>query len=125
MARITIYKNSVLATLMSLAGGFMVAMGVVGLFSQMYVPGVVMLLIGFVLSVWASSVSENKRFKQWKKNLALKGLVSEIQRSEATAFAAYNTCPSPQALAYIRTLNPAAADKIAQKLEAQKQQKAV
>lgn len=120
MARIQIYKNSILATLMSIFGYGVILMGGMLLLDKTYIEGVIMLILGVALKVWADSVSENKRLKVLKKDLEARGLVPEIRASVRTAIEVYNMLPSKKMLAYIRTLNPEAADNIAQQLAAKK-----
>lgn len=122
MARITIYRKSVLATVVSIFGYFLLAMGVMGLMEKEYVMGVVCIAAAFGVHLWASVINDNKLFKLWKKDLEAKGLIPEIAMHQSVAIKCYNACPGNKALAYIRTLNPAAADEIARQLAAQKAQ---
>ena len=123
MARGTIYKTSVLASAVSIFGcGFML-MGIASAFSGQVVGGIIMALCGVGLSIWASEISENKRFKVWKKKVEEGGFVPAIQSNMKTAIDCYNTLPGKKTLAYIRTLNPAAADNIEQQLAAKQQKK--
>ena len=120
MARITIYKNSFLATLVSICGYIGVVCGVMVMFEGDIAAGILMLAVGIGLAVWASKISQNKQFKTWKKQVEVKGLVPGVQSSVQTAIQVYNTNPSTKTLNYIRTLNPAAAENIAQQLAAKK-----
>lgn len=121
MARITIYKNSVLASLMSFLSYFLLLIGVVAAVNGEILGGVALFLIGIGVGILASSISERKRFKTWKKQIEDKGLIPAIQTDVQTALAVYNTFPGKNALEYIRTLNPAAADIISAQLAAKKE----
>ena len=112
MARITVYKNSVLASVVSLCSYGMLALGVMSIMQSEFLMGAIALVIGFALGALGDTISANKRFKTWQADLEAKGLIAEIRQSQDAAIAAYNECAGPKALAYIRTLNPDAADSI-------------
>jgi len=120
MARITIYRNSVLATLVSIIAYMFVGVGIMIAFNGQIIGGILLALVGVVLMALASSISTNKQFKMLKKDWQAKGLIPEIQSNVSVAIQAYNTLPCPKMLAYIRTLNPEAAVEIARQLEAKK-----
>lgn len=120
MARITIYKNSFLASAVSILGYLFVVCGIMAAFSGEIAGGILIALVGFGLAVLASSISEQKQFKTWKKQIEQKGLVPQIQASTQVAIQVYNTFPGTKALEYIRTLNPTAAQLISQQLAAKK-----
>lgn len=120
MARITIYKNSILANLFNLLGYVLMLSGIAIALGGEIVPGIVLALIGFGSAVLASSISENKRFKSWKKEVEAKGYVPAIQSSVQVALQVYNTYPCTKALEYICTLNPEAARIISNQISAKK-----
>ena len=120
MARITIYKNSVLASLISILGYIFVIGGICVMFGGEIGGGIVMLIVGIALAMWASAISENKKFKTWKKELQAKGVEAQIRTSTQVAFQVYNAYPRSNTLNYIRSLNPAAAQLIADQIAANK-----
>lgn len=122
MARITIYKNSVLATVCSMFGYGIAVSGVLVTITEDVIGGIVMIVCGFALSFLASSISESKKFSEWKKQIKKGGYTSVIQNSIQGAMQVYNTYPCKKALEYIRTLNPQAAELIDQELLAKKNQ---
>lgn len=109
MARITIYKNSVLATIVSFLGYFGIAMGAVGLVDGEILVGMVCMLIGIGLMVVAGWISSYKAFRKWWKQVEKQGLIPEIQKSAETAVAVYRKNPEKRTLDKIRGLNPQAA----------------
>lgn len=76
--------------------------------------------MGFGLSWLADSISENKKFATWKKKVEEKGYVADIQSDISFAIEIYNTNPCTKTLEYIRTLNPQAAEFIAQHTDKKK-----
>ena len=84
MARIRIYTNSVLASIISLLGYGLVIVGIALLVSGEVTGGIVMLIIGILLAVWAAGISEKKQFKQWRKDLQAKGLEPRIASDSFT-----------------------------------------
>ena len=123
MARIRIYTNSVLASIISLLGYGLVIVGIALLVSGEVTGGIVMLIIGILLAVWAAGISEKKQFKQWRKDLQAKGLEPRIASDIRFAIQVYNAKPGKITLKYIKKLNPDAAQVIADHLKKQKAQK--
>jgi len=113
MARITVYTNSILASLCSILGYALALIGLIGAFSGGIAAGIILIVLGFGLSFLASAISKNKQFKQWKKQIERNGLVSVIQNNVTVAIQIYNNFPCKKSLEYIRSLNPLAADIIA------------
>lgn len=121
MARITLYKNSILASIISILGYICCMFGIVMMIQEKeFVAGILLILIGFGFICWAAQISENKRFKQWKKKISTPDVIAAIQNDIAFAVKVYNAYPSKKTLAYIRSLNPGAADRISQLLASQK-----
>ena len=120
MARITIYKNSILANIVNLCGYGIALSGIAALFEGVVVPGIVFIAIGVALIVWAANISENKVFRRWKKDVQAKGLEPLIRSNNQVALQIYNTYPCKNTLKYIQTLNPAAAQIIASQIAANK-----
>ena len=118
MARIRIYTNSVLANIVNILGYVLTFTGIAGLFEGVVLGGILLIGIGFALIFWADNISENKKFTNWKKNIQAKGLEPMIRSSNQVAVQVYNTYPCNNALKYIQTLNPAAAQMIANQIAA-------
>lgn len=114
MARITIYKNSLLASACSLAGYGCVVGGVLAVFNGEIAGGIAIAAVGFGLAVLASAISEAKRFWSWKRQIKKKGLEPTIRSSTQAAIQVYNTYPCDRAMKYIAELNPAAGNYIRQ-----------
>ena len=117
------YTNSVLASIVSLSSCGLALFGIYGFFDKEIPAGVCVLFIvlGAGGLFWANRISENKKFKKWLKKVQEQGLENNIRSSVPDAVAVYNTCPMPQTLKYIRSLNPSAADQIEQLIAANKQ----
>ena len=124
MARVrtTIYHNSILASLVSLFGTGFAMCGLVILISGEIVGGILCAAAGFAMSAYAITISERKQFNTWKKQVEAKGVDQAIRADTEIALHAYNSYPGQRTLNYIRGLNPAAADLIAQRLQAEKAQ---
>lgn len=120
MARIRIYKNSFLASALSILGYIFLVTGIIAAFNGEVVGGIFVVILSIAMMFAAKAISDNKQFKAWKKQVEEKGYVPKIQSSVEVAIQVYNTYPGTKTLAYIRTLNPAAADNIAQQLAAKK-----
>ena len=120
MARITIYKNSVLATLVGIFGYIFIIAGLALAFTEEILGGIILALIGVGFSIWAPAISRNKQFKTWKKRIEEGGLVPALPSSTQTAIQIYNPFPNKKTLEYIRSLNPSAAQQISELIAAQK-----
>lgn len=108
MARIpiTIYKKSLLATLVSFCTVFFYAFALVSLLSMQWVPLVICILCGIGTTAWAESINDKKIFKLWIKDLEQKGLRDIVASSTEQAIALYNANPSKLTLKYIEKINP-------------------
>lgn len=112
--KFTVYSNSVPATLCSLLGSGLMVGGLWCLFRAEFLNGVILLLLGIGLALLASWISDRSQFSAWKRKVKKSGLIPEIQRSVPVAIRVYQTNPCTQALTFIRTLNPQAAELIEQ-----------
>lgn len=120
--RFTFYKNSILATLMSVFGTLFIVIGILGAFTGA-LPLLIIVPLGIGLNLGASEIAERKNFKMWKRLIAGEKLESEIPYSLDAAIQAYNLTsyyPNAKALLYIQEKNPQAAYLIRQELEKQK-----
>lgn len=113
MARvpIRIYKNSFLASVVSIFGTILSVSGIAMLFA---VPlgGIVCILLGIGLFIWGGEISENKAFKKWIKDLESKGVVAALPASSELCVKVYNANPCKKTLNFIRKHNPNAAQLI-------------
>lgn len=118
---IKIYKNSFLASVISLCGSAFTVGGICALFAEP-VTGICCIAAGIGLLAWGKNISENKAFKKWWKQITDNHLEPQIAASQQTAIAIYNKNPQERTLKEIAKLNPAAAQNIRAQLEAKKQQ---
>ena len=70
MAKVTVYKNSKLATVFSFLGYIGIVLGVYSLFQEEFGirVGIVALAIGFALKLLAGFISKKKNEKEAKRN---------------------------------------------------------
>ena len=131
MARIsyTVYKHSVLATIISFLSRIAVIFGVfiavAGItdreFAFIGVGIVIFLVFGIGGSALAESINAKKgNEKWWKESVEKPGWAAKIPNSIPVCFQVYNANPNPWTLNKIRTLNPAGADQIQQALPTKK-----
>ena len=109
MARVKVYNNSFLATLVNLLGTGGLMVGALLLIDAEFGPGIMMIVIGLVLMVLASAIAEKANFRQWWKQIEKNGLLPEIKKSREVAVQVYQKNPGKETLEKIRGLNPAAA----------------
>lgn len=101
------YRNSFVASMISLVGCMMIAGGIAdGWNIGLILLGIPFLIGGKLYSNW---VAETKSFEKWWKQVENANLVSEIAKSTETAVAVYKKNPQERTLEKIRELNPAAA----------------
>lgn len=123
MARVsvTIYKNSFLASIVSILGTGVALCGLMALLSREIAVGIVAILLGFGLMVLASSISDRKAFRTWLKEAKKKtDIDGMIRASVSSAIAVYNLYPGTYMLSYVSNLNPEAGRQIRQYLADQK-----
>lgn len=119
MARIsfTIYKHSVLATILDIFGKIYIFLGVMMLFSGAIPVSVIFILFALVLLKVASTVSEKKKFKLWKNKVIELGYDKQIRSSINAAIDLYNTYPGKYTRKYIAKLNPEAGEYIKKQMK--------
>lgn len=126
MARITYYKNSFLASVISIIssilgmfGGLMIAISILdGDFENM-LPALLCLATAVCGGAIASSISKNKSNTQWwQEQIIQKNLEGEIKNSVDFCFKVYNANPNQWTLQKIEQLNPNGAAQIRQALAA-------
>lgn len=123
MARITLYKNSILASLVSIFGYCFMLGGIAIAFDCEILGGIVMFLMGIGLAALASVISSRAQFRQWIKKLKKDGIIDRARQDVTLAIRIFDANPTKQTLRYIRELNPTAAEQIDRHLAAQNAKK--
>ena len=117
---IRIYKNSFLASLVSILGSISGLICVCAFLGGEIIAGIIALIISVLLFFAAEYLSQMKCFKLWIKQLEAKGMLSQVANNMDAAVAMYNANPTKMTLSYIKKLNPDAATTIMRALEVQK-----
>ena len=107
------YRNSFLASVVSLFGCALIMVGVMGVVEG-EPSALVCVIPGLALAIWGRNISHNKSFTKWWKQIEEKNLEPVIARDLNTAIAVYNKNPQKRTLKKIATLNPAFAEHIQQ-----------
>lgn len=129
--RITYYKNSVLASaisvissIMGCIGGLILAVAILDGSFDVVLPALGILALALGGGILASRISANKtNTSWWNEQIHSKNLEREIVNSVNFCFQVYNANPCVWTLNKIETLNAGAAAQIRQALEAQKEKK--
>ena len=114
--RIKFYKNSFLASLISIFGSMMIALGICLLFEDL-TAGIIFVVSGAVFSLWASAISERKRFKLWIKDLKKKGAIEQLSSSRELCWQMYQANPNKRTIKFIAKHNPVVAEEILSSLK--------
>ena len=120
MLHITLYKNSVLASLVSIVGSLSVLAGIALALGGAIFGGIFMALLGFGCAALASIISSRVQFRKWIKEMEKNGVIAQAKGNAVLAIKIFDANPTKQTLAYIRKLNPTAAGYIDQHLAAEK-----
>lgn len=123
MARIRIYKNSIVASFFSMCGYGLAIIGIIVAFSESVIGGIIVTLIGVGLAFWGAKISEKKQFRVWMKKIESDGIISRIKEDANVAVMVYNSNPGKRTLAYISQLNPDAGELIAENLRSKRRRK--
>lgn len=113
------YKNSFLASVVSIFGCLLV-MGGIASFSDDAALAVGFIVVGVALAIWGKIISNNKSFKKWWKQVEDNNLESVIARDLNTAITVYNKNPQKRTLKKIAALNPVFAQQIQQSIAGKK-----
>ena len=73
---------------------------------------IVMIAMGVALALWGRSISKNKAFKKWWKQIEDNNLEPQIAQNMQFAIDVYNKNPQNRTLKKIEALNPYAAEHI-------------
>lgn len=123
MARVraTVYKNSILASIVSIYGSLCVFAGV-SLITQSILACILVIVYGAFHCWLGAYISERANYKAWKKEIEKKVDIERIKKEIYFAVKVYNTNPCNMVLKYIRNLNPEAAEYIKQRIAEKEQQ---
>lgn len=120
MARITIYKNSILASIISIFSYLIMLGGIMIAFDGEILGGILLFVAGVGVAALAAWVSQQASFRKWIKKLKKDGIIDRARTDGNLAVQIYNANPKPQTLKYLRSVNPAAAEHIARQVAAKK-----
>lgn len=108
---IRIYKNSILATIVSIMGTAF-ALGGVYMIIEGDTEAIPLVIIGVALMFGASAISKNKVFKTWVKGLKEKGILEQLPTNDALCRQVYQANPGKKTLALLEKYNPRMADEL-------------
>ena len=114
------YKNSFLASVVSILGCIVAMCGIAIIAEGDVLPGILCIVAAIPLMILAKRISKKKAFKKWWKQIIDNNLEIQIASSVQTAIAIYNKNPQNATIEKIAALNPAAAQQIRQQLAAKK-----
>lgn len=123
MARIPIYRHSILASLLSIVAYLMMLGGVATAFGGSILGGIVLFVLGMGVTMLGSFVGERTKCRAIIRQIKKKGLERQLRSDIQACAQAYNLCPGNGMLRYIRSVNPQAADFIGAQLAAKKADK--
>lgn len=112
------YKNSILATLVSIIGCAFVFGGIAMVIedgwsdSETMSIAIIMIVSGLALAFLGKYISNNKAFKKWWKQIEENNLEADIAQNLNTAIIVYQKNPQRRTIKKIATLNPAFAEYI-------------
>lgn len=106
------YRNSFLASIVSIIGCGMVLYGIVSITEGEAATGLGKIVMAVPFLIGGKWISSNKAFNKWWKQVKDLNLEPEIAKSVDTAVAVYAKNPEKRTLEKIRELNPAAAAQI-------------
>lgn len=114
------YKNSFLASVVSIIGCVLIMMGIFSIVEETVGEGIICIIVGLALAILGKLISENKAFKTWWKQVTDANLEPQIAQSVDVAIKVYSKNPQKRTLKKIAELNPAAAENIEKQLAAKK-----
>jgi hypothetical protein len=109
------YKNSFLASVVSIAGCGIAMCGIAN-FESDAGAGILLILLGVGIAIWGKIISNNKAFKKWWKQVKDNNLETAVATDLNTAIAVYNKNPQKRTIKKIATLNPKFAEYIQQNI---------
>ena len=123
MARIPIYRHSILASLLNIIAAMMMMGGLAAAFGGEILAGIVLFVLGMGVTLLGSMLAEHTKYRAIIRNIKKNGLEDQLRNDLPAIFKVYNACPGREILRYIESLNPEAAKIIREQLAAQKKQK--
>lgn len=109
------YRNSVLASIVSILGSVAVVGGVAmmpGGDTGMIIAGVFLIAAGIAMMIGGKFISRNKSYKKWWEEILTKVPPAHIAGNVNLAIQVYNANPKNWTLKKIEELNPTAAQLI-------------
>lgn len=114
------YKNSFLASVVSILGCIFVVCGIMMLTEGDVAESIPLIILGLPFLIGGRIISDNKAFKKWWKQVEDANLEPQIAQDLNTAVAVYNKNPQNRTLKKIESVNPAAAEHIRQSIKTKK-----
>lgn len=111
------YRNSILASVISVLSCALSAGGLMLCFSGDLGLGIPFILLGLPGVLGARILNDNKEFKKWWENTVGPELAQEVSQSREAAIALYNQNPQRRTIRKIAELNPEAAAHIEQRIK--------
>ena len=109
------YKNSFLASVVSIAGCALAMYGIAS-FGDEAATAVICIAIGVALAICGKMISSNKAFRKWWKQVKDNNLEEAVSKDLNTAVAIYRKNPQNRTIKKIATLNPTFAEYIRQNI---------
>ena len=106
------YKNSFLASMISLFGSGFIFGGLYMITSGELGGAIAMIVVGLICVFGASAISNNKAFKAWVKGLKEKGILDQLATSDALCKQVYQANPKKQTIKLIEKYNTRVADEL-------------
>lgn len=106
------YRNSFLASVVSIIGCCMVGMSIMAAFEG-EPSALVLVPFGVVFMIWAKSISEGKAFNKWVQELTAKGIDTQMRSNMQLAVKVYNANPGKRTQQWVASINPEAGKWIA------------
>ena len=99
------YKNSFLASLVSILGGIIFFSGLACI-TEDVAAAIGLAAVGVAMMIWGRSISKDKAFKKWWKQIEDNHLESAIAQDLNTAITIYQKNPDKRTIKKIEELNP-------------------
>ena len=107
-----IYKNSILATIISMMGTAFAFGGVYMIIDGETSGAALLIIFGVALMFGAAAISKNKVFKVWVKSLKSKGILEQLSTNDALCRQVYQANPIKRTVRLIEKYNPRMADEL-------------
>ena len=116
------YKNSFLASLVSILGSVMALSSIAMIMEggENAGAGIAMMVAGVAMIIWGKKISKNKAFKKWWKQIEDNNLEDAVKTDLNTAITIYKKNPTKRTIQEIAKLNPQFATYITQNVAKKK-----